>query len=86
MPLWSDAAYDDQVYTAAQKWHSQVQAYTDSRGKAHRFEFANYAAKFQSVIASYGSQNLEFLRTVSRKYDPKQIFQRSATGGYKLGI
>ncbi|KAH7024746.1 uncharacterized protein B0I36DRAFT_366662 [Microdochium trichocladiopsis] len=86
MPLWSDPAYDDQVYAAAQKWHSSVQAYTASMGKGHRFEFANYAAKFQNVMASYGPENLQFLRTVSRKYDPKQIFQRSVRGGYKLGV
>lgn len=24
MPLWSDAAYDEEVYAAAQKWHTSV--------------------------------------------------------------
>ncbi|KXJ86006.1 hypothetical protein Micbo1qcDRAFT_209385 [Microdochium bolleyi] len=86
MPLWSDAAYDEQVYATAQNWHAKVQAYTNTRGKGHRFEFSTYAAKFQHVMASYGSESLEFLRAVSRKYDPKQIFQRSLKGGYKLGI
>lgn len=49
-------------------------------GKDHRFEFANYAAKFQDVMASYGMENHEFLRIVSKKNDPKQIFQRSVKG------
>lgn len=86
MPLWSDTACDDEVHAAAQKWHASVKKYTKVMGKDHRFEFANYAAKFQNVMASYGTENLEFLKTASRKYDPKQIFQRSVKGGYKLGI
>lgn len=45
----------------------------------------NYAYPTQDVIGSYGAENVEFLRRVSRKYDPAQVFQRLVPGGYKLG-
>jgi hypothetical protein len=84
MPLWSDAAYDDDVHGAAEEWYTRVQEYTRSKGKNHPLEFANYAAGFQDVMASYGSENLEFLAEVSRKYDPTGLFQKAVKGGFKL--
>ncbi|KAM0278393.1 hypothetical protein ACHAQH_005215 [Verticillium albo-atrum] len=84
MPLWSDAKYDDEVHAASEKWYRAVKEYTQSIDKDHPFEFANYAASYQDPMASYGQENLEFLRTVSRKYDPKSMFQMAVRGGYKL--
>lgn len=83
MPLWDDAAYNDDVRMASEKWYHDVQEYTNSLGKGHPFEFANYAASYQSPMASYGAENLEFMKEVSEKYDPTGLFQR-AVGGYKL--
>jgi hypothetical protein len=83
MPLWQDPAYDEDVRNAAEKWLNDVKAYTKSLGKDHPFEFANYAASFQDPMSSYGAENLAFLKEVSEKYDPSQLFQR-AVGGYKL--
>lgn len=85
MPLWSDAAYDAEVHGAAEEWFNRVQEHTQSKGKGHRFEFANYAAEFQDVMASYGPENLEFLHEVSHKYDPTGLFQKAVKGGFKLG-
>lgn len=85
MPLWQDAAYDKDVHQAAEAWYNAVREYTAKQGKAHRFEFANYAAWFQDPMAGYGPENLEFLREVSRKYDPRRLFQKAVKGGYKLG-
>lgn len=84
MPLWNDAQYDERIYEAAESWVSSVQNYTQSLGKGHSFEFVNYAAPFQNAMAGYGEENLQFLREVSRKYDPDQVFQTAVPGGYKL--
>ncbi|KAH6686329.1 hypothetical protein F5X68DRAFT_276370 [Plectosphaerella plurivora] len=86
MPLWLDAKYDDDVHAASEKWYKAIKEYTASVGKGHSFEFANYAAWFQDPMASYGAENLEFLREVSQKYDPSGLFQKAVKGGYKLGI
>lgn len=44
----------------------------------------NYASAGQPVIEGYGEENVRFLREVSRKYDPKGVFQRRVPGGFKL--
>ncbi|RYP42470.1 hypothetical protein DL767_000158 [Monosporascus sp. MG133] len=46
--------------------------------------YLNYADESQDVLRSYGAQNLEFMRAVSRKYDPQQVFQYFCPGGFKL--
>lgn len=84
MPLWTDAAYDEDVYNAAKEWHHLVKDYTKVHNKDVSFEFANYAASFQDVMGSYGPESLKFLQQVSRKYDPKGLFQKAVKGGYKL--
>lgn len=83
MPLWADATYDTDVRDASEKWFNDVTAYTKSVGKDHPFQFTNYAASFQDPMSGYGAENLAYLKEVSEKYDPTQVFQR-AVGGYKL--
>ncbi|RYP01737.1 hypothetical protein DL764_006099 [Monosporascus ibericus] len=46
--------------------------------------YLNYADESQDVLRSYGLENVEFMRAVSRKYDPQQIFQYFCPGGFKL--
>ncbi|KAI1872941.1 uncharacterized protein JN550_003815 [Neoarthrinium moseri] len=86
MPLWQDAAYDDDIYALSQDWLRLIHDYTNSVGAGSPFEFVNYAAPFQDPMASYGDSNLEFLRGVSEKYDPGRVFQKLVPGGFKLGI
>lgn len=86
MPLWVDPLYDDDVYQAAEIWLKSIQEYTNSLGKGHPLEFVNYAAPFQNPMASYGEKNQQFMKAVSRKYDPDGIFQKIVPGGYKLGV
>lgn len=85
MPLWSDPQYDEEIYQISEAWARSVQDYATNLGKGHSLEFANYAAPFQDPMASYGPENLGFLKGVSQKYDPDQLFQRAVLGGYKLG-
>lgn len=44
----------------------------------------NHADVSQDPITSYGSANKAFLRSISRTYDPTQIFQRMVPGGFKV--
>lgn len=46
--------------------------------------FANDASADQNVMASYGHESLANLKAVSRKYDPKQVFQRLQAGGFRV--
>ncbi|CZT16357.1 related to 6-hydroxy-d-nicotine oxidase [Ramularia collo-cygni] len=83
-PHWKDADYDGEIYEAAQVWLAAVQDYTNALGMSHPFVFLNNAAPFQDPLGSYGAENLQFMRDVSKKYDPDQIFQTLVPGGFKL--
>ncbi|KAL8790213.1 MAG: hypothetical protein Q9213_000744 [Squamulea squamosa] len=48
------------------------------------FKYLNYADISQDVIGSYGTNNKRRLQAVSRKYDPKGLFQTSVPGGFKV--
>lgn len=51
-------------------------------GLFHDFVYLNYAGDTQDPIGSYGT--LKQLQKVSRKYDPRGLFQRAVPGPWKL--
>jgi hypothetical protein len=55
-----------------------------TRNMDNEFIYLNYASEYQDPIGSYGAENMERLRSVSKKYDPKQVFQYLQPGGFKL--
>ncbi|KAL9072067.1 MAG: hypothetical protein Q9161_003842 [Pseudevernia consocians] len=80
---WDDA--DEAIIeSATQNFIKSVNCYTKSIGQFKPFLYMNYAYPTQDVINSYGRKNVDFLRRVSRTYDPAQVFQRLVPGGYKL--
>lgn len=62
----------------------QIDAFAKEAGTAHRYRFMNYCGSWQKPFEGYGEENLEFLRGVSRRYDPEGLFQRGCAGGFKL--
>ena len=48
------------------------------------FIYLNYADISQNVLSTWGAGNLAKLQAVSKKYDPKGVFQTRSPGGYKL--
>jgi len=46
--------------------------------------YLNYADRSQDPIAGYGAAIGADLRAVSRKYDPKGVFQESVPGGFRV--
>ncbi|KAF2015241.1 FAD-binding domain-containing protein [Aaosphaeria arxii CBS 175.79] len=55
-------------------------------GLYSEYVYLNYAAQWQEPVKSYGAQNVQFMRGVSKKYDPNGLFQKAVPGGFKLGI
>jgi len=51
----------------------------------HPYKYIGYADRSQQVLEGYGNENVQFLKTVSRRYDPQGVFQRLVKGGFKLG-
>jgi hypothetical protein len=54
-------------------------------GSNLRYRFANDAYREQDALASYGEGNLRKLISISRKYDPAEVFQRQQNGGWLIG-
>lgn len=81
---WSNAADDEKVNTAVKGLFSQVESRAQALNLNNRWIYLNYAAKWQDVIGSYGSENVAKLQSTSKKYDPDGLFQYGEPGGYKL--
>lgn len=81
---WVDASLDAAVDEAIKALIDGVVNEARRRGLLHEYIYLNYALEWQDPMASYGTENLEMLRRVSRRYDPLQTFQKLVPGGFKL--
>ena len=81
-PRWIEAAQDDIMYEMARDW---VGAVTKAAGQnKHRFLYQNFAAQSQKPLCGYGRRNVDFMKDVSKRYDPGQTFQKLVPGGFKI--
>ena len=64
---------------------SNVTKYAQSVGAYRPWQYVNYAHENEDPMGSYGHDDVKFLKSVSRKYDPGQRLQRLVPGGWKLG-
>ncbi|KAH7117579.1 putative 6-hydroxy-D-nicotine oxidase [Dendryphion nanum] len=81
---WQDSAHDDVVRGAAIATSKKWEELGKARGSHLPFLYMNDASRDQNPLASYGSENLERLRRVARKYDPQSIFQCLQNNGFLL--
>lgn len=63
---------------------AEIQSYAETNGVNHDWIFLNYADSSQSPLASYSTENIEFIREVAAKYDPEGYFQTRIPGGFKI--
>lgn len=62
----------------------QVKAYSESIGGQLDWLYVNYADTKQNPLASYGKENVEFLKAVAQKYDPEGVFQTVAASTFNI--
>lgn len=82
--LWPNSSSNDAIYHKGRDAFAAVKTAAEQKGVLREFEYLNYAGPHQSPLASYGADNLNFLRQVSKKYDPTGVFQSKVPGGFKL--
>jgi hypothetical protein len=82
--LWPDSASNQAVEKVAHQALSAIESRAKAKGLLRKFQYLNYAALSQAPLASYGAENFEFLKRVSKKYDPRALFQNRVPGGFKL--
>ncbi|KAF2023418.1 FAD-binding domain-containing protein [Setomelanomma holmii] len=83
---WALSKDDEIVQGITRAAIEQIDAFATEHGTAHRYRYLNYCDSWQRPFDGYGKANLEFMREVSRKYDPEGLFQRGCAGGFKLGL
>lgn len=82
--LWPNSSSSDSIYRKGRDAFTAIKAVAERKGVLRKFEYLNYAGPHQSPLASYGADNLDFLRQVGKKYDPTGVFQSKVPGGFKL--
>ncbi|KAJ5269332.1 hypothetical protein N7497_009935 [Penicillium chrysogenum] len=81
---WKDQADDVLFNQLANSALEELTTYSKSIGADNEFIYLNYANINQSPLSSYGTENVEYIRTVARKYDQTGVFQNQVPGGFKI--
>ena len=73
------------AYPKIKAWIEEIKVFAATiEGGNLPWIYLNYADKSQDPLSSYGKENLQKLREVSKRYDPQQVFQRLCAGGFKI--
>ncbi|KAI1476913.1 FAD-binding domain-containing protein [Daldinia eschscholtzii] len=79
---WTDPAQDTAILDLSQRITQRCTEAAKAKDLLLPYLFMNTAGKTQKVLASYGAENVEFIRTTAAKYDPEQVFQKLQNGGF----
>jgi hypothetical protein len=81
---WTDAADDDFFNKLGAEVFAEIEAVVTALGAYHPYRYINYAASFQDVFSSYGTQSKEMLLRIRNKYNPDDVFETLMPGGQRL--
>ncbi|ROT43779.1 FAD binding domain-containing protein [Sodiomyces alkalinus F11] len=65
-------------------YRDAINARATQLGVNSNWDYLNYAFADQDPIATYGEENVRFLREVSDKFDPSGVFQKLRKTGFKI--
>ncbi|KAJ4206408.1 hypothetical protein NW759_014197 [Fusarium solani] len=82
--VWENEADDREVTALLKSLGSEIEALVEQHGKSVPFKYMNYGNEEQDVVASFGEENVSFLKQVASRYDPEGVFQTLQPGGFKL--
>jgi hypothetical protein len=81
---WQREEDDAHVYAAAAALVSAIEEKARSLDAYDPYLYLNYAAPWQSPIASYGVDKVESLRALRARVDPTAFFTKRVRGGFKI--
>lgn len=81
---WENEKDDATVYEFVTRVLERITAEAERKGLRNDYIYMNYASMFEDVIAGYGKENKDALKSVAEKYDPSQLFQKLQPGYFKL--
>jgi hypothetical protein len=82
---WNNAADDTRILKFFSDVIKRVKAEAKAKGVDNEYIYMNYASQYEDPIGSYGATNVNRLKSISKKYDPQQVFQELQPGHFKLG-
>lgn len=85
-PCWTKVADDERIISSVEALVAEFRRLASEKGLLHRYIFTNYAYHKDDVMAGYGEESLQRMRSVSKKYDPEGLFQKGVPGGFKLSV
>ncbi|KAJ5496919.1 FAD-binding type 2 [Penicillium fimorum] len=81
---WKNEADDELFNGLANNALEELVNYSKSIGADNEFIYLNYANSNQDPLSNYGHENVEYMRTVAKKYDQTGVFQTQVPGGFKV--
>ena len=78
------AEHEALAFPHVEAFWKDVEEYADSIGGNWDWRYLNYAYSTQEPILGYGAENVDWLRDTAQKYDPKGVFQRLRSSGFKI--
>lgn len=73
-----------QVQATVTAMNERIVAFSKSIESATELIYLPYAKPWQDVFSAYGEANVEHIRKVAEKYDPRGFFQSRVPEGFKI--
>jgi FAD/FMN-containing dehydrogenase len=81
---WNESSDDTTMMKAAEDYVSMSKVMARELGVDNEYYYMPYSSGYEPVISGYGIENMAKLMAISKKYDPKQVFQELQPGYFKL--
>jgi hypothetical protein len=76
---YSDAADDEKVHNANDRFMNRAVALSKEMGLDHRYIYQNYANQTQDVFAGLSPENKQ-----QKRHDPERVLSRLQPGAFRL--
>lgn len=81
---YSDAADDEKVHNANDRFMNRAVALSKEMGLDHRYIYQNYANQTQDVFAGLSPENKQRLLQIQKRHDPERVLSRLQPGAFRL--
>lgn len=78
------AENQEKILPFALDFRADIDAYAKDLGLYKDWKYTNYAWADQDPLATHGPENIEFVHSVAKEYDPEGVFQKLRRTGFKL--
>ncbi|KAI0896877.1 FAD-binding domain-containing protein [Annulohypoxylon nitens] len=81
---WTDSTQQQTIDDIASKITQRCTAATEAKNASLPYLFTNTAGMKQNVLGSFGTDNVNTIKTIAAKYDPEQVFQKLQNDGFLI--